>query len=366
MPKRGPDTGIRQRPNGKWEASLYHNGTRYYAGGFEKKSDAKSWRKAREAEAVMGLLKPQGVVESQEIVFDDAVTAFLAWGAPDWQGEEGEGSHRYYSQNLGIWSAKFGDRILSSITGPEIQAIIREKVSEEKSRRTVQIYIQVLGRLFRWAKMSDRRYVDVNPIETVEIRLPKRGASKKKRHLTIPELKEFLQACEPDIRLLMRFAAFTGLRLKEISRAQWDWVNFEDKTLTVKIGKTGEEWIPLADSLVRDLRQEFWDRGRKAGYIFTTAGEDAYQRKAINRARKSANLKVSVGYHMLRHTLATHLYLLSGKNAVLAGRMLRHAKSGMSMTFAYLHQDGEDVRPVLNQYVTEVEGCNVTRLEVRA
>lgn len=379
MPKKGPDAGIRERRdsqgNIRYEASFYRDPIRYYESfpsRFGAKPDAQAMQAARNWRAMMQTKAMQGTlgikVPAGPLVYEDAVKGFLAAIKP--HREEGT-SEGYYRATLDqVWAPVFAGRQLASIRKAEIQAVVNEKVGEGQKRRSIDIYLQVLGAVFKWAMepqgIDEKPYLTSSPMGG--FRLPEHKDPAPKRFLRLHELHALLGHIPATHRLMFLALAYLGLRRSELYRMTWEWVDWDAHQLQVMKGKKGHGTVPIPAFLIAELRHEYMTRAHTGSgpYLFSPDGKPVDHRKTISAACKAAKIAPrGVGYHAFRHTLGTLLYReATNKDRVIAQRMLRHRKKKSDSTECYLHADIElDVRPALERLVSLVsQAGNVVTL----
>ncbi len=143
----------------------------------------------------------------------------------------------------------------------------------------------------------------------------------------------------------------TGLRISELLSLKVSDIDFEIKTIHVKITKTKtERYVFYTDSTQRLLRR-FISNNKIQNQIFISLAT----RKVIsidtvltigNRLRKTLRIKQSISPHKWRHTFATNFVNKNGNMEVLR-IILGH--SNLSTTQRYLHVDSNKLRDEYNR-----------------
>jgi integrase len=97
----------------------------------------------------------------------------------------------------------------------------------------------------------------------------------------------------------------TGLRRSEASRLQWDDVDFEDKTLTIKETRNQQVHVlPLSDFLYELLRKRY--TVRESPYVFPSDSERGYLIEPKTAVKRVSELSgVTFTLHDLRRTFIT-------------------------------------------------------------
>jgi integrase len=153
--------------------------------------------------------------------------------------------------------AAFGDRLLGTISRPEMQDLLEAK-AEALSRSVVAHLRWHLNEIFKLA-ISDG-LLDHNP--AAELRIPKEcRPGRELRPLSEEEVVQYLGALDLRERLMARLAIFEGLRPGEILALRWGAFDgdglfvreriYQGKFDTPKNGKTREG--ALSDGTIADL-----------------------------------------------------------------------------------------------------------------
>ena len=137
---------------------------------------------------------------------------------------------------------------LTSLTAADVERFLSQRTSLGLAPQTVSLD----GKVIRTALNAARRQglIPTNPAEAVE--LPE-GESVERGTFTPAEVKLLVDTAEGEWKLLILFAYFTGARLGDCCRMQWEGVDLGEGTLTYTQTKTGAKvTIPLhPDLLVR-------------------------------------------------------------------------------------------------------------------
>jgi integrase len=189
-----------------------------------------------------------------------------------------------------------------------------------------------------WGERSDGS----NPCRHVE----KYRENKRSRFLSANELARLgaaCQRCEDDGMIsrsfiaLVRLLIFTGARLSEIQKAQWEWLDFESGVLRLPDSKTGAKTIVLPTAALDVLRQL-----RSApGNPHIIAGEknrylvNVWKHWTVLRAL--AGLK-DVRLHDLRHSFAS-VGAAGGMPLNILGGLLGHTQAQTTSRYAHLATD---------------------------
>jgi integrase len=206
------------------------------------------------------------------------------------------------------------------------------------ANRCLALLSKMMNLAERWGERPDGS----NPCRHVE----KYRENKRDRFLSAAELARLgaaCQRCEQDGTIglsflaLVRLLIFTGARLSEIQKAQWDWVDFELGVLRLPDSKSGAKTImlpaPALDVLARVVRVD--------GNPYIIAGENnrylvnVWKQWAI--LREVAELK-NVRLHDLRHSFAS-IGAAGGMSLNIIGGLLGHTQAQTTLRYAHLAAD---------------------------
>jgi integrase len=173
------------------------------------------------------------------------------------------------------------------------------------------------------------------------------------KQLELPSRDQFLRFVEviesaggrfsKDCANLVRFLAYTGLRLGEARHVTWADVNFEQKQLHVKgdpetATKNGETrivpMIPELETLLKGLRAERRKEPQDATVMRVMECE-----KSMTHAAEKVGMK-RITHHDLRHLFAT-ICIESGVDVPTVSRWLGHKDGGAlcMKTYGHLRQE---------------------------
>ena len=165
------------------------------------------------------------------------------------------------------------------------------------------------------------------------------------RFLTFEEADGLAMNANPAWHTMIFVALRTGLRLGELRALRWADVDLKSSRLIVrqaawgnvidslKSGKTRE--VPLGEVVQHVLKEHKHLRGewvfcREDGSMLTKG----MCKHPLWRAAEAAGL-VRVGWHVLRHTFASHL-VMRGARMKQVQELLGHADIKMTMRYAHL------------------------------
>ncbi len=170
-----------------------------------------------------------------------------------------------------------------------------------------------------------------------------------KKKVILPEIlnkKEVLEMIDKtensQHKLIITFLYYAGLRMNELIHLRWENLDFERKTIQLKIAKgEHQRTIFLHDKLI-----EFLDNSKmpRTGLIFVSNRDKKYSEKTIQSivktSAKRADIQKNVHPHMLRHSFATHL-LEAGADIRYIQKLLGH--KSLQTTQIYTHVANKDI-----------------------
>ncbi len=202
------------------------------------------------------------------------------------------------------------------------EAVRRRRAS---ANRTLTVLKAALNRAWREGKIrSDDAWRRVEPFDEAD--------AARVRYLTVAEAKRFLNACDPDFRLLAQAALATGARYGELAALQASDFNPDSGTIHVRTSKSGKgRHVVLNDegaALFKSLS------AGKPGDALLLAKDDgsawnkSHQARPMAEACKRARITPAASFHVLRHTWAS-LAVMAGAPLMVVGRNLGHADTRM-------------------------------------
>jgi len=235
----------------------------------------------------------------------------------------------------------FGAKRLDEIGARDIEAFKSLKVRQGKSEKTVNNMLTILRKLLSVAHewgvipfVPKVKWMKVPP--------------NKFDFLTFEEADRLIAAADGEWRAMITLALKTGLRQGELLALAWDDIDLVSGRLVVsrnlsrgeittpKNGKTRE--IPLGDDVLAALKRHRHLRGdvvfcTSAGAMFTK-GESKHP---LWRACKRAGLR-RIGWHVLRHTFASHLVMRKAPIKAVQ-ELMGHSTVMMTERYAHLSPD---------------------------
>lgn len=235
----------------------------------------------------------------------------------------------------------FGKKRLDQINARDIEAFKSMKLREGISAKTVNNMLTILRKLLSVAQ--EWEIIPFVP-KVKWLKVP----PNKFDFLTFDEADRLIAAAEGEWRTMITLASKTGLRQGELLALTWDDLDLVKGRLVVsrnlsrgeittpKNGKTRE--IPLGDDVLAALKRHRHLRGdlvfSKPDGSMLTKGECKHP---LWRACKRAGLR-RIGWHVLRHTFASHL-VMRGAPMKAVQELMGHSTMEMTMRYAHLSPD---------------------------
>lgn len=270
-----------------------------------------------------------------------------------------------------------GGKSMNEISAGEVEDLLKDLIVRGISPTTVSNVKTVLNRVF--AAAFHRHMIPYNPMHDVEtLRYPKHA--KERDAFTEEQLEELGKRleesrCEPGIKLALRLAAWTGMRIGEVLALQWcdvDWKNGFIKVRHTLVKERGRyvlgspktensvRNVPVSAPHLEELKEWKNDKARK-GLVQATArpykqllflsrnfgpisesSVDRVMRHIVSSMKEDNLLDHDGSYvvHSLRHTFATR-GARKGLPPKVLGSIMGHGSIKVTMD-VYTHVSDED------------------------
>jgi len=146
---------------------------------------------------------------------------------------------------------KRASKPLTTLTAAAVQRFLAHRTAKGLAPKTVNVDVKII----RGALNAARRQglIPTNPAEAVE--LPE-AVGMERGTFTPAEVKMLVDTAEGEWKLLIMLAYFTGARLSDCCRMQWEGVDLTEETLTYTQAKTGAKvTAPLHPDLLARLNK---------------------------------------------------------------------------------------------------------------
>ena len=244
----------------------------------------------------------------------------------------------------------------------EHKAIAGRKIVFPVRGSTFNIYMNSLALIWRHVAQHERARIRVNPwsfnkdtgegIRRISLKRAERHHTR--RALTLEEVYNLLKAATGEMRLLIAFGFYTGLRLGDICNLTWGNIDRVSGVITTRSIKTDvETHTAIHPTLAKMIAEEARTR---TGYILPTMHEQYADRKTA-RSRlvheiimlfRSVGIKTQTQepdgrrarpdctFHSLRHTFVS---ALRNRGVALHTAQALAGHTSAAMTEHYTHED---------------------------
>ncbi len=148
--------------------------------------------------------------------------------------------------------------------------------------------------------------------------------------------------------LIVRLLWKTGMRVSELVNMEVDWIDFEEKMITV-FGK-GKKWrrTPVDRESLMHIKRYIKDQEISKGRIFNITRNRVFQ--IIKVISNKAEIEKQAHPHTLRHSYAIN-YLMKGGN--LRNLQLNLGHSDLNITAQYLQVTAQDRKEEYEKLIAE-------------
>lgn len=215
----------------------------------------------------------------------------------------------------------------------EVEAYRAMRGKERAAIATINRELSNLSAALGWAVRKGM--IDKKPI----FRMPN-PHNERTRFLTKDEARRIIDSCSHRIILVVQTAMFTGMRLGEILKMQWSWLDLQNKMINIPpdATKTGRgRHVPISDDMYRVLDEARERKFRGCPYVFHRFGRRMPSQSISNQWRlivAKAGLK-GFRFHDLRHAAASWL-VMGGEDLHTVATILGHTSLDMTRRYAHL------------------------------
>lgn len=183
---------------------------------------------------------------------------------------------------------------------------------------------------YKWAAMYDHRADD----PSVRLEAP-RVPNRIHRRVKTAEITKLLDGLDEDLRRAVLLGTYAGLRVSESAALDWDDVDDEDNTLTIRASKGDKTRVVDVSPVLLDWLGPALEVGN-----VVTAGDKTFTaaqlQRRLNRAIKARGLDITT--HMLRHRWGITAYQFSGDLLAVA-EMMGHESINTTKIYAAASSD---------------------------
>ncbi len=208
----------------------------------------------------------------------------------------------------------------------------------KKSRNTIRSVYFALN--FFYKNVLQKNFEENLPLARKKQKLP--------NVLNRSEIKSIIEKTENlQHKLIIIFLYYAGLRLNEVRNIKWENIDFDRKTIQLKIAKgEHQRTIFLHKKIIENLNKF---KVPRENLIFESNRGRKYSeetiQKIVKQSARKAGIKKRVTPHTLRHSFATHL-LEAGCDIRNIQKLLGH--SNIQTTQVYTHIANKDIKNLSN------------------
>lgn len=322
--------------NGKWQARIIRKGQIPVSKTFIKKSDAKCWARAIEAEMDKGFFANPKLAE--KTIFKDLIERYMREVTPTMRGASAD----FY--RLRALSHK-------PISKLNLVSLTPERIAEYRDKRLLVIKPNTLIRELAYISSiinHARREWGLNINNPVALVRKPKMPNGRTRVLTDDEkirLFDIYKKTTPNkfniwMPAIIEFSLATAMRLGETTSLLWRDIDINKRVAFIPTSKNGDSrYIPLSIHAIEVLKHLPNSESEKVFPLNKSSVSISF-----TRASRKANIK-NIHFHDLRHTAITKM---AGKitNVIELSAITGHKT--LSMLKRYIHLNIEDLAKKLD------------------
>jgi integrase len=267
-------------------------------------------------------------------------------------GRKAKSTGERYGTAVSEFMKTLGNRVtknLTSLSAADVQRFLDQRTALKLAPATVSLDVSII----RGALNAARRQglIPTNPAEAVE--LPE-AVGMERGTFTPAEVKMLVDTADGEWKLLIMFAYFTGARLSDCARMQWEGVDLGEGTLTYTQAKTGAKVsTPLHPDLLKALNK-----------LAGTDKPEVFIMPAIATQRGSGRRGLSETFKKIMRQAGVDSQTVKGKGNQMFSKRSFHALRH-SFTSALANQNvSSELRMKLTGHSTEGEHKKYTHHEM--
>jgi integrase len=166
---------------------------------------------------------------------------------------------------------------------------------------------------------------------------PKVSSRRKEAFLSLEQRKQLLNACDEDLRLLVKGLLLTGARPGELAALNASGFDKRLGALTLR-GKTGERTVAISTAAVLFFTEISQDKIGQASMFTTSYGQpwnkDSWK-KVFKTAVERAGLPDGVVMYSLRHTAISEM-ILAGMDSFIVSKLAGTSVAMIESNYGHL------------------------------
>lgn len=229
-----------------------------------------------------------------------------------------------------------GSNLIQNIKPEKIEKFKQHLLDEDRSKATVNRYLEQLGSMFSMAVNNE--WLRENPCKKVK-KFPNKNYTI--RYLTEEEEKRLFEVLPEHLKPIVLMALKTGLRKANILQMKWNQIDFHLKHIEVLDNK-GNKFIvlPLVEPLLSTLKK--LKKTSCSEYVFTNPETQLPYvdiKNSFSTALKAAKIE-NFRFHDLRHTVGTRL-AQAGVPVNVIKDILAHSDIKTTMRYVHLTENSK-------------------------
>ncbi len=201
---------------------------------------------------------------------------------------------------------------------------------------TIHHVLKLIKRIYNW-HIQNSYYHQVNPCNTIKLQKYDNRVNNILSKTEIHDLIAYLDHwSNRRTALVVLFGLYTARRKGEILSLKWQHVNFELATITCLNTKNGStQSFPINNKALGVLHEA--NLNKISEYVFPSS-TGKYYYNSFNHAwgRLKKRIGLTVRYHDLRHSYASHLASSGLVNIYTLRTLLAHKDINLTMRYAHL------------------------------
>lgn len=242
-------------------------------------------------------------------------------------------SNTHYPQSSRQFLERFAKEqqigLLEDITSESIVRHLTDRKLAGNSKSTLNNFTACIKAFTHWAFLE--QLIDIDPAARVKKIMIE---TNQRTSIPLDKAKMVLELIKDEYQYpFFALVLFTGMRMSEVKRLDWKYIDLEARQITVLGSKASKapKYFPISNAL-RDILIPY---KRKDGPIVAKDGDTMKNlRRVKNRVFKKAGIP-GLSWHHLRHTFATEtLKALSGGNKLATvSKLLGHSDIKVTMKY---------------------------------
>ena len=325
---------------GSWWADISHRGKRYR---IRSPENSRASALVYESTLRQKLSRGDTIDRLQDDIHQNPLFEQFAWR---WFDEYVKPNNKYSVQRMeryvlgSLLIPFFGKIPVANIASCHIEQYEARRVSDGLSNKTIKSHLTVLSKClntgYEWLNLES---------SPPRIRWPK-CPPPHTDYLSLDECELLLSNADGTIQEMILVALRTGMRQGELKGLQWNSIDWQNMTVTVRHSRCDRardivspknnriRHIPLVQETHRLLHR----KKREVGYVFTDARGRPFHHgrlsSELEKVCKKAGMR-RITWHILRHTFATQL-AMKGVPLHVVQALLGHSTITMTMRYAHV------------------------------